>query len=679
MRRSTAFAIVTGIAILVASVTGAPRESLQAPIKKVTVYPDQAQVTRIGSLNLTAGNHIVLFEDLPGGALDASFQVSGSGIPGITLYGISYATEEHLESPSPKIAGLTHELDSLIRNHKDVVVDRIEALKKLREFLTSLTRGPLSDEDESIDKVAKEGINVALWATAYNFLSEKTTLISDSMRRSEQELANIDSRIRLKGDELRKLTTVNQRRTKTVSVELNLEQAGEVTMSLEYLVPGATWSPMYDARILDNPDVVNFTYSAEVSQKTGEDWPGVELQLSTVQPSLGTGPGELAPWNMGDASYGVSRHYGGSTGQIRGRLTSAVTGEPIIGASILIVGTTQGAMTDHQGNFQILRVDPGIYTLRISSVEYTTVEVTNVGVSIGATTEICQRMDDKGATDLNKTITVEGTQDIRDKFVVDSRVTIGQESIKQRPVQTIDNLLAQVGRVRTTSDGEVYAPGGRANEVSVVMTSTVVGVGAYPVLFQVSGTETIASGGDAARVTVANWNLDGATKLISRPRNRQGAFRIIKLQNQDRAPLMPGRVAIFVGAHFLGHTQVEQLIAPNEEFELPFGVDNRVMVKREVAGFTRETKDDDIQTSQTIQITLSNLDSISRTVELEEALPVSNDSRVRVKLGKIVPLPSPESAANMPRWILTLAPGEIVKIAIPYEVRYPAGLRVAGL
>ena len=678
MRHFIALVTAAGLAILAASVSGVQKENLQAPIKKVTVYPDQAQITRVGSMNLSEGSHVVLLEDLTGGALDESFQVSASGVSGVTLYGMSYATQEHLESPSPRIAGLTHELDSLIRNHKQVVVDRLEALKELRDFLTSLTHGPMSDEDEAVDKVVKEGINVALWASAYDFLSEKTRHIGDSMRWAEQELADVESRIQLKGDELRKLTTANQRRTKTVSVELHLERAGEVILSLEYLVPGATWSPLYDARILDNPDVVNFTYSAAVSQKTGEDWNGIELQLSTVQPSFGTGPGELAPWNMGDAGPVVGRTRSGSTGQIKGRVTNA-SGEPVIGASILLVGTTQGAMTDVHGDYQLLRVDPGVYTLRISSVDYATVEVINVGVSIGATTEICQRLVAKGACELNKTITVGGSQDVFDKFVVDSRVVIDPGTVKQRPMQAVDNLLAQVAGERRAADGGVHVRGSRAGDATTVATSTVIGTGAYPVLFQVSGSETIASGGDAVKVTVANWNLDGDTKLISRPRNREGAFRIVTLKNQSQAPLMPGGVAIFVGAHFLGHTQVEQLIAPEEEFELPFGVDNRVMVEREIVDFTREAKGDDIETRQTIQISLKNLDSIPRIVELEEALPVSNDSRIRVKLGKIVPLPTVDGNATMPKWVLNLAPGEEMKVMIPYEVRYPRWLRVAGL
>ena len=166
--------------------------------------------------------------------------------------------------------------------------------------------------------------------------------------------------------------------------------------------------------------------------------------------------------------------FAATTGQIKGRVTDD-SGKPVIGASVLVVGTTQGAMTDIDGNFQILRVDPGNYTLRISSVEYMTVEVSNVIVKIDETFEVNQKMTAKGATDLDKTITVVGAQDILDKFVVDSRVTINQETIKQRPVQTVDNLLQQVAGVQTTAEGQVFVRGGRAGEVAYIVDGVPIG------------------------------------------------------------------------------------------------------------------------------------------------------------------------------------------------------------
>ena len=50
-------------------------------------------------------------------------------------------------------------------------------------------------------------------------------------------------------------------------------------------------------------------------------------------------------------------------------------GEPVIGASIKIVGTTAGTVTDFDGNFTLSNVQPGA-KLQVSSIGYATQEVT---------------------------------------------------------------------------------------------------------------------------------------------------------------------------------------------------------------------------------------------------------------------------------------------------------------
>ncbi len=59
----------------------------------------------------------------------------------------------------------------------------------------------------------------------------------------------------------------------------------------------------------------------------------------------------------------------GATINVRGTIKD-VTGEPIVGASILLQGTTSGVVTDYNGNFSIQA--PGNGTLVISYVGYLT-------------------------------------------------------------------------------------------------------------------------------------------------------------------------------------------------------------------------------------------------------------------------------------------------------------------
>lgn len=58
------------------------------------------------------------------------------------------------------------------------------------------------------------------------------------------------------------------------------------------------------------------------------------------------------------------------TGSIKGAVSDAKTKETLIGTTVVIKGTTQGTITDFDGNYIITKVQPGSYTLLISFISY---------------------------------------------------------------------------------------------------------------------------------------------------------------------------------------------------------------------------------------------------------------------------------------------------------------------
>jgi Ca-activated chloride channel family protein len=59
--------------------------------------------------------------------------------------------------------------------------------------------------------------------------------------------------------------------------------------------------------------------------------------------------------------------------------------------------------------------------------------------------------------------------------VLDSRVSVSAEDIKNRPITTVDALLEQVASVKTNANGEVFVRGGRAGEVAYIVDSRPIG------------------------------------------------------------------------------------------------------------------------------------------------------------------------------------------------------------
>ena len=72
-------------------------------------------------------------------------------------------------------------------------------------------------------------------------------------------------------------------------------------------------------------------------------------------------------------------------GIIKGTITDAANGEGIIGASVYLLGTTQGAATDLSGNFAIGGIEPGTHSLVISVISYRADTLTNLSVAAGET------------------------------------------------------------------------------------------------------------------------------------------------------------------------------------------------------------------------------------------------------------------------------------------------------
>lgn len=82
------------------------------------------------------------------------------------------------------------------------------------------------------------------------------------------------------------------------------------------------------------------------------------------------------------------------TGTLKGKIMDAELGEELIGATVLIEGTTIGSSSDLDGNFTISDIEPGIYTFvsqyisfqsqRFENIEVKAGEITNLNVSLSS-------------------------------------------------------------------------------------------------------------------------------------------------------------------------------------------------------------------------------------------------------------------------------------------------------
>ncbi len=77
-----------------------------------------------------------------------------------------------------------------------------------------------------------------------------------------------------------------------------------------------------------------------------------------------------------------------SYGKIRGSVISAETGDPLIGANVVIEGTDLGAASDATGEYVIVQVLPGHYTISADMIGYAQMRVSDVIVERDHTSRI---------------------------------------------------------------------------------------------------------------------------------------------------------------------------------------------------------------------------------------------------------------------------------------------------
>lgn len=172
--------------------------------------------------------------------------------------------------------------------------------------------------------------------------------------------------------------------------------------------------------------------------------------------------------------------WAGTSGNIRGKVVDIQTNEPLPLVNILIVGSGRGTVTSDKGEYFVMGVQGGTYTVRASLLGYQPFEAKKVRIDPDETTVLDFRL---ASTLIEKEgMTIEGVKPLVDVKKTAGEQTYNSEKIDQLPdVKTAGDVLGlQAGVVKFGS--QLFLRGGRANETQVVIDGVVVnntgGVGA---------------------------------------------------------------------------------------------------------------------------------------------------------------------------------------------------------
>ena len=152
-----------------------------------------------------------------------------------------------------------------------------------------------------------------------------------------------------------------------------------------------------------------------------------------------------------------------NSGKVSGKVIDSKTGDTLAGVNVFLEGTSYGAATNEFGEYVIINIPPGNYSIKASYIGYASYKVTNVRVSLDRTTT--QNFKLSEAVIEGEEVVVLAERPLVYKDLTASQKITTSDEIKIMPVETFLGVLTTQAGVNQGAGGELHIRGGRSNEV----------------------------------------------------------------------------------------------------------------------------------------------------------------------------------------------------------------------
>lgn len=253
----------------------------------VTVYQNSALVTREVTVPEDAGTIELVVTPLPPETIANSLYSEGSD--GIRILNTRFRSRAIKEDTREEVRKLEASIRQLAKAAQQLQADLQTATDNLKflgkmEAFTAATLQHLSDKGLLNSEAS---INMAKFVMTTRTERGKEVVGIQQAIEANKEQSDFAKR------QLNELTSGVQKTERDAVIVVDKANAAGGTIRLNYLVGSVNWRPGYKLRAGKERDPVVLEYLASVQQKSGEDWTGVMLALSTAQPMLNAAPPEL--------------------------------------------------------------------------------------------------------------------------------------------------------------------------------------------------------------------------------------------------------------------------------------------------------------------------------------------------------------------------------------------------
>ncbi len=288
-------------------------KTIKSKPEKIIVYTQGAQVHRNTLVSLVAGQNTIIFSGLENCINASAIQASGNG--NFIIADIQHEVH-YPEFDKAKLNG-----DVRYKKLLKQVNDSLQELNYLIEDITYKSDALATEKNVllnySLYKGQSKRDSIASLKDGLTYLREKLYNINNEQLKLKREREKLEAKKTILNERIvnvsRELT--NQNNTGEVEqvdyrilVHVIADQATQATLSLNYYITNAGWTPSYDLRAISSEQNVKLTYKAQIHQESGIDWGSVKLVLSTANPNRSYNIPSLSPWYLGYNPYKQSNN-----------------------------------------------------------------------------------------------------------------------------------------------------------------------------------------------------------------------------------------------------------------------------------------------------------------------------------------------------------------------------------
>ena len=227
--------------------------------------------------------------------------------------------------------------------------------------------------------------------------------------------------------------------------------------------------------------------------------------------------------------------------------------------------------------------------------------------------------------------------------------------------------------------GRIYTNTTKSEEAPAEVETARISEEQSSVSFHIPRSLDVPSDGTQHGSVVAVEQLPVSMEFMAIPKLSPYVFLRSEIVNRAAYPLLPGKVNAFTGSTFTGSSQLKK-VAVGEKFDLFFGTDDQVTVKREELKQHKEAgMFGNNRVTYRYRIELHNFRKEPVTVTLLDQLPLAGDEEIKVSLDDPSIKPDEFGTDGRVTWKTPLKAGEKKELTFSILVEYPKDREVTGL